>query len=190
MGLVEVPPQGAGRAQEVEREVVAVYNQHAAELLQYATSLARDGETARDAVQEVFLRFFVERRYGRIIEQPRAWLFQTLRNHLFDHLKSAAVQRETSCDTLDSIPDQRHNPELQLGRSDLARRLAGVLTPREFDCLRLRAEGLAYGEIAGILGIRSGTVGALLARVWKKAREAGGIGVPAGAVCSSPGSAQ
>jgi len=189
MGSVEVPPQGIGRSQEVEGEVAAVYGRHAAELLHYATSLARDGETARDAVQEVFLRFFVERRYGRIIEQPRAWLFQTLRNHLFDHLKSAAVQRETSSETLDSIPDQRQSPELQAG-SDLARKLAGLLTPREFDCLRLRAEGMAYAEIAGVLGIRSGTVGALLARVWKKAREAGGTGIPAGVVCPSPGSAQ
>ncbi|MBZ5580075.1 MAG: LuxR C-terminal-related transcriptional regulator, partial [Acidobacteriia bacterium] len=55
-------------------------------------------------------------------------------------------------------------------RSEMARDLAALLTEREFACLRLRAEGLDYAEIASALGIRSGTVGALLARAQKKIR--------------------
>jgi DNA-directed RNA polymerase specialized sigma24 family protein len=46
------------------------------------------------------------------------------------------------------------------------------LSPREIECVRLRAEGLRYEEIAGVLGLQSGTVGALLARAHKKIRQA------------------
>ena len=61
------------RAKELESEVAAAYQQHAAGLLRYAGSLASNHEEARDAVQETFLRFFVERNYGRAIANPRAW---------------------------------------------------------------------------------------------------------------------
>jgi len=56
------------------------------------------------------------------------------------------------------------------------------LTPRELDCLRLRVEGFSYGQIADRLGIRAGTVGALLPRVYAKLRQdvAEGILVPEG----------
>ena len=39
--------------------------------------------------------------------------------------------------------------------------------------MQLRLEGLGYEEIADVLQIRSGTVGALLARGLKKIRESG-----------------
>jgi len=51
------------------------------------------------------------------------------------------------------------------------------LTPRELDCLRLRVEGFSYQEIAQALGIRPGTVGALLPRVYSKLRDAAAEGI-------------
>ena len=153
---------------DLENEVVAVYQSCAADLLRFASSLARNDEAGRDAVQEVFLRYFVERRYGRVIENPRAWLYQSARNYLLNRLKAAAAQYETSSDSLDSVPARQPTPEQQLGSSELAREVAAALTPREMDCVRLRAEGFGYAEIAGILNVRPGTVGALLARAAKK----------------------
>ena len=61
---------------ELEHEVAALYIEHAAGLLRYAVTLARNQDTGRDAVQEVFLRYFAERRYGNRIENPRAWLYR------------------------------------------------------------------------------------------------------------------
>jgi DNA-directed RNA polymerase specialized sigma24 family protein len=40
------------------------------------------------------------------------------------------------------------------------------------ECVRLRAEDLRYEEIAVVLGLHSGTVGALLARAHGKIRKA------------------
>jgi DNA-directed RNA polymerase specialized sigma24 family protein len=54
----------------------------------------------------------------------------------------------------------------------MARDLARALAPRELECVRLRAEGLSYDEIAEVLDLRQGTVGATLARAHKKVRRA------------------
>jgi DNA-binding NarL/FixJ family response regulator len=53
----------------------------------------------------------------------------------------------------------------------MAKQLTGILSPREMECLRLRADGLQYHEIADVLGVREGTVSAMLSRVHKKLRE-------------------
>ncbi len=158
------------RPLQIGCELAALYQEFAGELLRYASSVARDEETGRDAVQEVFLRYFIERRFGRIIDHPRGWLYQATRNYLFSRSKTAAAQRESISDTLDSIPDEQPGPERLLGQSELAREVAASLTPRELDCLRLRAEGYAYSEIAGLMNVRSGTVGTMLGRVSRKLR--------------------
>ena len=43
---------------ELEQEVAALYLEHGPGLLRYAEMLARNRDTGRDAVQEVFLRYF------------------------------------------------------------------------------------------------------------------------------------
>ena len=46
--------------------------------------------------------------------------------------------------------------------------LSSLLTPREKECLRLRAEGLAYRDIAKVLNISLGNVSAKLSRAVRK----------------------
>jgi RNA polymerase sigma-70 factor (ECF subfamily) len=168
---VDASLQGPVPSLNVEKQVVAIYEQHSADLLRYATSLAHDEEVAQDSVQEVFLRFFIECRAGREIEHPRAWLYQALRNHLFNRFKSAANQLETADGNLEAFPDHRAHPDRQFRGNEIAREIAAVLTPRELDCFLLRAEGFGYSEIAELMGVRPGTVGSLLSRVSRKLRK-------------------
>jgi RNA polymerase sigma-70 factor (ECF subfamily) len=162
---------------ELEREVADLYEVHAARLLSYAGSLTRDPDIARDAVQEVFLRFFVERRYGNCIENPRAWLYRVLRNYLLDRFATSAMKCEVSSEDTDGVPDSRGDPETMVQRTQAAQEIASRLTSRELECLRLRTEGFSYEEIAAVLGVRPGTVSALLPRVYSKLRKAVGEGV-------------
>lgn len=155
---------------ELQAEVVDLYQRHSASLLQHAASMARNEEEAHDAVQEAYLRYFVQRRYGREIENPRAWLYQVLHNYLLDRLKSMAGKLEVASDNLEGIADPSQNPEKLLQCRELATEIASALTGRELDCLRLRAGGLGYEEIADAMDVRLGTVGALLARVHRKLR--------------------
>lgn len=164
--------QFPSRANQIESEVVRLYQEHAAGLLRYAASMARCQEEAGDAVQETFLRYFVERSYGRIIGQPRAWLHQVLRNYLLDRLKALASRREVVSEGLEDLPDRHEDPEQRLARQEMVRHFAAALTGRELDCLRLRGAGLSYVEIAAVMGIRHGTVGAFLTRAHRKLEQA------------------
>ena len=165
-------PESIDRAGQIEAEVARMYEEHAAKLSRYAAAFAQNQDGARDAVQEVFLRYVIELRYGREIENPRAWLYHVLRNHLLERQRTMA-KREVISENLDQLPGAQQNPEGMMHSSEMARDLAASLTTREFECLRLRAEGMEYAEIAAVLRIRIGTVGALLARVQKKLRSAG-----------------
>ena len=158
---------------DLKAEVAAVYEKHAAELLAYAVTLAGSEDGAPDAVQETFLRYFIERSYGRDIQHTRAWLYRVLRNYVLDRVGSAAFRREVSSSRLPERPAPHHDPESRLRHSQAARQVASALTPREMECLRLRADELSYEEIASVLGIRPGTVSALLTRVHKKLRSQG-----------------
>jgi DNA-binding CsgD family transcriptional regulator len=71
---------------------------------------------------------------------------------------------------LESVADEQQNPEVLLRTRQRASEIRRKLTSRELECLRLRAEGLSYAEIADELDIRLGTVGAMLARVNEKLR--------------------
>ena len=153
----------------LEQELVRLYQEHAGLLLGYAASFAHNADYARDAVQEVFTRYFIERRYGREIRNPRAWLYHVMRNYLLDRQRTLG-RREVISDDLDRMPGRQRNPEGMLRRSELAQKLISLLSDREMDCLRLRSEGLEYAEIAELLGIQIGTVGALLSRAQKKIR--------------------
>ncbi len=167
MGRLQQPGLGAP-PQQPESEVAEIYEKYSAELLRYAEAWTHDPSTTRDAVQEIFLRYFVERTYGRRIDNPRGWLYRVLRNHLLDCGKAAAATREVASDDLDWVPDGAQNPEESLERTELAEEIAATLSNRELECVQLRSEGRGYLEISQRLGIRPGTVAALLSRVHTK----------------------
>ena len=77
---------------------------------------------------------------------------------------------EVSAEGVDEMLDGCFDAEMMLEQAQTAREIASRFTPRELDCLRLRVEGFSYQEIAQALGVRPGTVGALLPRVYSKLR--------------------
>jgi RNA polymerase sigma factor (sigma-70 family) len=154
---------------DLEREVAEAYRQYASAVLACARTLASDADEARDAVQETFLRYFMERRYGRQIEHPRAWLMRVACNYLLGRRKSAALAREDVVE-LEQLAGSADDPEALATLAQRAREIRTRLSGREWDCLRLRTEGLSYAEIGVRLGVRQGTIGALLSRVHEKLR--------------------
>ena len=162
------PPDCNSVPSDIERVVVAAYENYSAELFAYATSIIHGEDGALDAVQESFLRYFVELSYGRRVENPRAWLYRVVRNYLLDRIGSAAVKRETLLAETDKMAETKPGPEAIIEQAQMAKQITSLLTVREMECLRLRSEELSYEEIADILGVRPGTVSALLTRAHKK----------------------
>ncbi|MBZ5568571.1 MAG: RNA polymerase sigma factor [Acidobacteriia bacterium] len=158
----------------LEQEVTELYQSTAGHLLRYAFLLTRDGSLAQEAVQETFLKFYVQRASGALHSAGRAWLFRVIRNYILDQQKSLSARSSVSLDLARGCADKRHSPDKELERSEAVRQAFRLLSPRELECLQLRSEGFTYKEIGGILGIEPGTVGALLARGGDKIRKAFG----------------
>jgi len=165
----------AAPAESAHREIAVLYAECAGELLTYALSLGRDEELARDAIQEGFLRYFIALCEGAEIASPRAWIYRVIHNYVLDRFKEPRGDGDAD---LRLEPARGSDPEDECFRGEVRRLARHALTPREFDCLRLRTEGLRYEEIASTLALSSGTVGALISRAVHKLREtlAGGNG--------------
>jgi RNA polymerase sigma-70 factor (ECF subfamily) len=163
-------PASVAATTHLETEVVSLHEQFADSLFRYASSIADDDDLAHDAVQETFLRYFIQRQYGREIANPRAWLYQVLRNYLRDRMGSASSKREVPGENLDRVAAEGHDPEALVERSQIAREIAACLSDRELECLQLRTEGLSYEEIGVAMEVRIGTVGAMLNRAHEKIR--------------------
>lgn len=159
----------------IEQEIVDLYERESIGLLRYAGVVAGNQETAHDALQEAFFRFFLCRSAGQQIRSPKAWLFRVARNYVLDQKKSGA-RNEVGLESLLNLACPAH-PETDSRLSDLLRGLLRIgLSPREIECVRLRTEDLSYEEIASVLGLQAGTVGALLARAHGKIRKVVGDG--------------
>jgi RNA polymerase sigma-70 factor (ECF subfamily) len=165
-------PDNPNRCPDVlEKELVQLHEKEAAGLLRYAASFTGDNGLAQDAVQEVFLRYFVARTEGQRFSNSKGWLFKVLRNHLIDVERALQRKVEIGLDEIREPPDSAQDLDSQFRDREALRGLSAMLAPRELECVRLRAEGLRYEEIADVLAIRSGTVGALLARAHSKIRK-------------------
>jgi RNA polymerase sigma factor (sigma-70 family) len=158
---------------QIESEVTELLSQHAAALSRYAAALTPDKAIVQDGIQEAFLRFFITRAQGQHIENPRAWLFRVLRNFLFDCSRKSHSMQVVSLEHAVGLADFRQDVEEGYQQSEVFRCALALLSPREKECLQLRLEGFGYGEIAQILQIRPGTVGALLERGLRKIRKTG-----------------
>jgi hypothetical protein len=105
------------------------------------------------------------------IRNPMAWLYEVLRNYLWDRMRAASAQREVAADHMERMQDLRHDPEVMAVCDQMARQIAATLSGRELKCLRLRTEGLSYEEIGQTMQLRPGTVGAMLVRAHEKIRK-------------------
>jgi RNA polymerase sigma-70 factor (ECF subfamily) len=141
--------------------VIAAVDLHERQLIGYAKSLLGDLESARDVVQETFLRLCKEDS-GRLEGRLAPWLFTVCRNLALDVRKRAARTRSVdgaeipvACDL-----DERHD-----ARQALDRILDAVKTlpPNQREVVYLKFQGgLSYREISAVTGLSVSNVGFLL----------------------------
>jgi len=171
------------------------------ELLGAALRLAKNRHDAEDLVAEAVTRAWANRRSLKDTGRFRPWIFRILTNVFLSECRKraarptadAAVDDAVETDASFSLFEELHQPFLlwwsnpekeflnKLLREDLERAVDAL--PETFRTVVVLAEleGLAYGEIAGILGVPVGTVRSRLARargqlqkvLWVHAQEAG-----------------
>ena len=125
-------------------------------MYRHAVSIVLDHDAAADMVQDAFVRAYLNLRECRDTSRFRAWLFRTLRNRCFDHLK-AASRRNVSLDEIEPIPlDEADGPAALAERSEVRtaiRRALATLPPvlREAFVMHY-VDGIPYETMAELLG--------------------------------------
>ncbi len=145
------------------------------DLYRYALSIGLDPAGAQEITQEAFLRLFVALDHGEKIESRKAWLFRVAHNLAINlRVRESRLGRWTP--ELDQeLVDAGANPEqafLEREKFNRLHREVERLSEQQRQCLHLRATGLRYREIAGIVGIKTSTVSEFLTRAIEKLRKA------------------
>jgi RNA polymerase sigma-70 factor (ECF subfamily) len=159
---------GAKR-ERLEEEVVALFDQLRDPLLRYLLSFGIGMEDGEDLIQEVFLVLFQHLNRGKSRENLRGWLFRVAHNLALK--RRSRTRREflgrTEPGAGELAIDPNPSPEAQVVNGQTQQRLLAVveaLPEQDRRCLFLRAEGLRYREIAGVLDMSLGAVSLSLAR--------------------------
>lgn len=158
---------------------VGLVERYEAPLLRYVRRLGADRELAKDAVQEAFIKAYVNLNDYDPSLAFSAWLYRIVHNEtisLFRKManRPAPVTKEEDLGLFERIPD-----ELDLVvESDRARVRAAVaralsrLEPKYREVMVLRFfEEMSYDEISDILRIPHGTVATLINRGKSRLRE-------------------
>jgi RNA polymerase sigma-70 factor, ECF subfamily len=159
---------GSGR-ERLEQEVVDLFDRFRNPLLRYLLSLGLPLGDAEEVVQEVFISLFRHLCQGKSRENLRGWLFRVAHNLAFKRLHSTRRELEARAvaGAGEFAIDPGPSPEARMVSDQTRSRLLAVveaLPQQDRRCLFLRAEGLPYREIAGILDISLGAVSLSLAR--------------------------
>jgi RNA polymerase sigma-70 factor, ECF subfamily len=151
------------------QSVIELYGLLRPSLHAYVCSLGFSRDRAEDVIQETFLRLVRHKMQVGADENLRAWAFRVARNISVDfhRCEKRWFLGSEPDPILRTRVDPAPNPEQKLIFAERMRQLESAcaqLTPRQRDCLLLRAKGLRYREIALVLGVSVQRVGEMLQR--------------------------
>jgi RNA polymerase sigma-70 factor (ECF subfamily) len=155
---------------EVQCEVIRLFDELRTPSLRYVLSLGLSVHDGEEVVQEVFLALLRHLRLGRPRDNLRGWIFRVAHNLALKRRQAAHRSPEASevdWESAQRRPDPARNPEQQFSDSQRQTRLLSVfrsLPEEDRCCLRLRAEGLRYREIASVLGMSLGAISSSLTK--------------------------
>jgi RNA polymerase sigma-70 factor (ECF subfamily) len=136
-------------------------------LYAYLWYLGMNADQAEDVIQDTFLRLVSCRFDLSRQDNLRGWIFRVARNLSMDihraqrrwSLRKEDEPHSVIRERIDPAP----SPEQQLLLEERIRRFA-LLTPKQRQCVLLRAKGFRYREIATTLGVSVQRVGELMQR--------------------------
>lgn len=142
-----------------EALVEAVYAEHGAAMLAYATRLLRDRATAEDVVQEALLRVW---RNPQVLVNGRgsvrAWLFTVVRNLVIDRIRARASRPAEVEEVPEFVAVQRDHAEDVVESAAMAAALDELSAAHRRVLVELYFRGRTMAEAAGVLDVPPGTV--------------------------------
>jgi RNA polymerase sigma-70 factor (ECF subfamily) len=155
---------------QIQEKLMGLFAELRIPLLRYLSAFPLTLQDSEDVIQEVFLALFKHWRDGKSHQNVKGWLFRAAHNQALKRRMRSLKDIETArsfASMEDRVADPAPDPEVQFVFNQTRRRLLAVvdaLPEQSRWCLYLRAEGLRYREIAGVLGISLGSVSLYLER--------------------------
>lgn len=143
-------------------------------LLQFATRITGDRETAKDVVQETFIKF---QRNGALSNEaePAIWLFTVCRNGALNVCRKEKRMMYLDEGLIESRKDDQPMPFEQMEQKEAAGfllRIVATLPPRQQEVLQLKFQNdLSYQQIAQVTKTTANNVGVLIHTALKTLRE-------------------
>jgi RNA polymerase sigma-70 factor (ECF subfamily) len=156
---------------ELERTFDRLLAENGPALTRLAASYTNTPADRDDLVQEIALSIWRGLPQFRGECSERTFIFRIAHNRAVTHVTRRRPQ--TAAEEID-IPDSAPNPEAGFAReqqSERLRRAVHALPLLYRQVVTLMLEGLDYGEIAQVLGLSEGNVGARLSRARQMLRE-------------------
>ncbi len=153
------------------------YDREQIPLKRYVAMLGIDPETARDIVQDGFLKLHEHLLAGGDRSNLRAWLYRVVHNSARNRQASFGERKTSRLDDLTpaAIPLSKaptaEEELLDKERNERMREAIGSLSEAQRACVVLRAQGLKYREIAEALDLSVSTVGENIQRGLERLRE-------------------
>jgi RNA polymerase sigma-70 factor (ECF subfamily) len=162
---------GEASAQSMPRSsICALFEAEESGLLRFAFSLTGRRAVAEEIVQEVFLQLHA--RWDSVAE-PRAWLYRSVRNGAFQHLRKTRRESLTADAERDSVADENaETPDDLIAHMETIanlRSLVDDLPEKDQRIIQLKYfEGLKYRDISQSTGLTVSNVGFRLHQIMKK----------------------
>lgn len=153
-----------------------IYNKYVEELYAYGISLGFQKENCKDAIQDVFIKIFLDRNNISKIENKSGYIFRSYKNRLIDLEK-----KNNNKDNIDSVEDKftievtilDNLIETEIANivKEKIKKLLESITSNQREVVYLKyVVGLQHSEIAEILGIHEESARKLLYRAMEKLR--------------------
>ncbi|MDR0393714.1 MAG: sigma-70 family RNA polymerase sigma factor [Tannerella sp.] len=154
-----------------------IYNKYVDELFAYGTGLGFEREVLKDAIQDIFVKFYMSKTQLKGVVHLKYYLFRMLKNRLLDTYKFDV--RRNSLEMSSELPfliepsvldeliagEEKADLELRVGE------LLQVLTDRQKEAVYLHfIQELAYEEVANLLDMTAPAVRKLISRAIKRMR--------------------
>jgi RNA polymerase sigma-70 factor (ECF subfamily) len=143
----------------------AVFEEHQSVLVAYVQQVVGDLETARDVVQDAFLRLCHEDDRN-IRDHPLPWLYTVCRRRALDVLRRQRRMTAVDGAQLEAMASLEPDPAVVAEGRDRADEAIGLLprlAPNQREVVVLKfLNAMSYKEISQITGLSVGNVGFLL----------------------------
>ena len=165
----------AGKERTIQaKSITLALKRYEGPLVRYATRLTGDLESARDVVQDTFLKLCAA---GPFPEQNHlaAWLFTVCRNRALDVVRRERRTRPVEVAGIETLESPDCSPSAVLEKKEIGRRVLQLLDTlpwNQQEVLRLKfQEELSYREISQVTGNSISNVGFLIHTGLKTIRE-------------------